>query len=336
MAYHETYSDIVPSDAAVYYAGSHSSSSSESSSAAVDAPCGLGPPVDTGLWRAPTAPPLTQLSANQRQAMSLASATFPSIHHHLASMHAEIDTSQANLIGQAAVYDQPSSNNACEAYLPQGWQIPNHATSVFAQAAQAAGLNYSSADLYLQNAHIPGFALSHAQGYEARFEVNTDPRQISAILAAGHQRKHAFVAEGSSPYEHQGEPTQVLHNAAPLLRPAQDHGPLVWARRDGDLHDRQTPPEHPAQMAHRQGATLHPRMTADVTSSVAYPATLDLSSAIPLKEQHYDNSDGTISYLVPQHSGPSADDPSPDAFARSTLVQRPDLPWFHEHCPYLL
>ncbi|OJT09478.1 hypothetical protein TRAPUB_14038 [Trametes pubescens] len=282
----QRYSDIVASDAAPPYTGS--------------------PPSSQSSITAPV-----QLFAHQHQVVSVPSAAagLPSMPNLLPSSRVELDTSHAGVLDQATTYEQSFGDNVREAYLQQGWQMPNHDAGAFAPE-QPTGLDYSGTGLYSQDAYTHSLAASpYAQNRDAG--SNPNEPQFPADLPSERHREHAFAAEASSQYDRQGEHGQLPYNAEPPL----------WTTRALDL----------AQAAHYQRIALHP---GSITHNVcAAPLGLGPSGASPFYERAYDNAGSAVSYSIPGH-GPSADSSSP--YARSTFVQRPNVPCLIDDHPYFL
>ncbi|OJT14636.1 hypothetical protein TRAPUB_8811 [Trametes pubescens] len=322
MTFQQTYSDVVHSDAVPLSAGSPSSS--ESSITTFDASSRSSPLVNMGFWHTAAAPASgpapVQFSTHQRQVASVLSTGFPSIPDQLASTRTGLYTSQADL------YDQSFSGDAHEASSEQGWQMPNHVTGVLTPE-EPAGLDYSDADRYLQDAHDLDFAASHAQGYEARFVSNTDQRQAPGIPVR-RQREHSFAtSESPSPHDlHARAPSRLLHSAAHIQNQGTDRAPSARTERDDNLRAHQTLPVHPAQIAYSQGA-IRPRTITDGTLITAYPATLHLDSASAVSsfyERGYGDTGRAISCCDPEHR-PLANASLSDAFAQDTSVQRSNV-----------
>lgn len=209
VTYNPTYSDILRSDTEPHYAGSSSSSESESP---VDVPYGVsGAPAYAAPWNAPTTPTPVHFFAHQHQALSFPSAGFPSIPDQLPSMRAGFDNPQVNLLDQATAYDhwQPFGDNVRETYLRQGWQMHIHAPAVFTPE-QPAGLDYSGADLYPQDALS---ASGYAQDYDALSDYN-EPQYPNL----------PFTAKVSPLSNRQEAPQQLPYNAAepPLSQSAAE------------------------------------------------------------------------------------------------------------------
>ncbi|EIW58475.1 uncharacterized protein TRAVEDRAFT_47625 [Trametes versicolor FP-101664 SS1] len=179
--------------------------------------------------------------------------------------------------------------------------------------------SYESHDPHLR-------AASFAQPYGVRFFGDTDPRQVSSLLARG-EHEHDLVVEGPSLHNRQGAhpASQLLsYDAALSLNSTPVGGPPVWAsERDGDLRTHSAP-VYPVQTARYQEDVHHPKMIPEDpnSSSMAYPPLFDFVPAVtssPSYEAGYDNTEGVVSYFVPE-GDPYAADSSSYAFSQGSFV----------------
>lgn len=288
-AYRQTYSDTALSDAAPHHAGF--SIPSEPSITALNAPYGLGGPVNMDLRYSPaahTSVPV-QFSAHQHQIASVPSAGFLSIPSQLPSSRVEHDASQA------AAYDKNDLDNAREAHLQQQWQMLNHGAGSFAPE-QPAGIDYSGADPYSQDTHTHRLSASkYTQDFGAR--SNSNESQFPDMLAGG-QCEYAFAGEVPSPFDRQEAHGQLPYNGeSPLCQ---------WTAQALDC----------AQAAHYLRIALHP---GSISPNVC-PELLEQSPLAGnlLHEGGHDNNQRPGGY-APECST-FVDGPSPYAFPQGPLA----------------